>query len=225
MACDKILSVHERIIMAGRFITIEGGEGAGKSSQILRLEQRLKDSGYEIIRTREPGGSDGAEAIRNLLVQGEVNRWDAVSEVLLFLAARRDHVEKKIKPALRDGCWVICDRYQDSTLAYQAYARGLGVEYVNGLYLAAIGNFWPDMTLILDIDPEVGLKRARSSAAAIKNDRFEAEALDFHQRLREGFLDIAAKNQSRCKIIDASGDVDAVHERVWLAVQENYGAA
>jgi dTMP kinase len=203
-------------VTRGRFITFEGGEGAGKSTQVRILGERLRGAGLEAVVTREPGGSPGAEAIRALLVTGEPDRWSAVSETLLMYAARRDHIERTIRPALERGAWVISDRFADSTRAYQ----GAGGQAPQGL-VAAMETFVleevrPDLTLILDLPVEQGLERAglRGGAEA----RFEAKGHAFHQRLREAFLDIARAEPSRCVVLDAAQRPEAVSDAVWSAV-------
>jgi dTMP kinase len=200
----------------GRFITFEGGEGAGKSTQAKLLKERLEGRGTRAVLTREPGGSAGAEQIRKLLVEGEPERWTAMTETLLFLAARSDHVAKLIAPALADGAWVICDRFIDSTLVYQGVARGLGLERVRALQTAALGDIVPDLTLILDLAPDAGLARTQNrSGDETRFERFEAE---FHARLRAAFREIAAEEPGRCVVIDASRSRDEVASEIWRTV-------
>lgn len=201
----------------GRFITFEGGEGAGKSTQLKKLAEALGAAGMEVVTTREPGGSKGAEAIRALLVTGEVDRWDAQTEALLHTAARRDHLARTVWPALERGAWVLCDRFVDSTLAYQGYGHGLKLDFIQGLTRLAIGDFKPDLTLILDLPVEVGLERAGGRGGA--EDRYERMGTEFHQRLRQGFLDIAAKDPDRCAIIDATLDLEGVHQSILRQVK------
>lgn len=205
----------------GLFISFEGGEGSGKSTQIRRLEKWFRDNGRDVVVTREPGGSPGAEEIRNLLLTGDPGRWDAVTEALLMFASRRDHVERTIRPALADGKVVLCDRFADSSVAYQGYGHGLGADYIRNLWNLAIGDFKPTLTLIFDLPIEVGLERAGARFANVSaaEDRFERMGLEFHQRLRDGFKEIAITEASRCRIIDANGDVETVTERVIAAVQ------
>ncbi len=191
----------------GRFITLEGGEGAGKSTQVRRLASSLRGRGLEVVTTREPGGSPGAEEIRTLLVTGDAGRWSPVTETLLHFAARRDHLERTVWPALERGAWVISDRFADSTLAYQGYGLGLDKEVIVRLYANVVGNFYPDLTLILDLPAGAGLARAKARSAA---DRYEDMDISFHRRLCEGFLDIAAHDPRRCAIIDAAGTEDFV---------------
>src|SRR6266478_1946354 len=200
----------------GRLITMEGGEGAGKSTQVDLLLSALGHAGIATQRTREPGGSEGAEAIRHLLLDGATERWDAVGEALLLYAARRDHVVRLIRPALDRGVWVVCDRFADSTLAYQGYGRGLPIADLLTLHNFALGDFAPDLTLILDLPVAEGLARAaRRSGNA---DRFERLDHAFHERLRHGFHEIAAAEPKRCVVIDAQGDPESVHRTVLAAV-------
>ncbi len=199
----------------GLFITLEGGEGSGKTSQINRLSEFLVSEGHRIITTREPGGTYEGEAVRDLLVQREGGNWSAMAEVLLLFAARLMHIEKVIKPALENGKIVICDRFTDSTFAYQGYGRGLDVEKIKSLKQLSIGEFDPDITFILDIDVSVGLERSNKRLAANQGtdkteDRFERMDIEFHEKLRHGFLDIAKNDPNRCYVIDASQDMDNV---------------
>ncbi len=194
----------------GVFVSIEGGEGGGKSTQIALLCEALRARGKTVLATREPGGSEGAEAIRALLVQGETGRWDAMSELLLLLAARRDHLRRTILPALAEGAWVVSDRFGDSTMAYQGYAHGLGRAVVETLAQAAIDGFSPALTFILDLPVAEGLARAGGRGPS-GEDRFERMGTAFHQRLRDGFLDIARREPERCRVVDASRPVAAVH--------------
>lgn len=193
----------------GCFITLEGGEGAGKTTQIVRLKSWLEAQGKKVITTREPGGSVGAEAIRGLLVEGDTHRWDAVTEALLLYAARRDHVEKIIKPALADGQWVISDRFYDSTIAYQGYGQGVALPTLEALRGLAIGDLKPDLTLVLDLPVETGLQRA-----AVQQ-RYERMGLPFHQKLREGFLAIARAEPARVKVVDATQSIQTVETSIY----------
>ena len=201
----------------GRFITLEGGEGVGKSTQLRLLGETLAGRGYPVLITREPGGSPGAEQIRRLLVEGEVGRWDAMTEALLHFAARRDHLVKTIWPALADGVWVLSDRFADSTLAYQGYGHGLPLNGMEQLAALVLGNFTPDLTLVLDLPVEEGLRRARGRDSA--EDRYERMDTTFHRRLREGFLEIARFHPERCVVVTAQGSVELVRERVRAAVE------
>lgn len=200
----------------GRFITLEGGEGTGKSTQVACLADRLREAGHEVVVTREPGGTPGAEAIRALLVQGEVDRWDALSETFLLNAARHDHVARVIEPALAGGAWVVCDRYVDSTLVYQGIAKGLDRDLLVRLHEQATGPLWPDLTLVLDVPAAIGLARAASRRG--DETRFEAHDAAFHERLRAGFLDLAARDPGRCAVIDTTADLAAVTAAVWQVV-------
>jgi len=206
--------------VSARFITIEGGEGAGKSTQVRRLAEALRARGHRVVETREPGGSPGAEVIRGLLVSGASDRWDAWTEALLVTAARRDHVVRTIRPALDGGAWVISDRFFDSTLAYQGIAKGAGEAETRALQRLALGDFAPDLTLVLDLPAETGLARAlaRASAQGEAVSRFEALDLAFHHRLRAAFRAIAAAEPARCAVIDATAAVDDVAAAVWATV-------
>lgn len=186
---------------AGRFITLEGGEGTGKSTLARGLAEHLRAQGVEAVLTREPGGAPGADAIRALLVSGDANRWSAMEEALLFAAARLNHLNNTIRPALARGAWVICDRYYDSTRAYQVAAGGLDPKTLDTLN-ALIEAPAPHRTFVLDIDPAVGL--ARSQGAHVGEDRFEKKAADFHARVRAEFRAIAEREPRRCVVIDAS---------------------
>jgi dTMP kinase len=203
-------------VARGRFITFEGGEGAGKSTQVRQLAARLKAAGREVVATREPGGSPGAEAIRALLVQGEADRWSALTETLLMYAARRDHIERVIAPALARGAWVICDRFADSTRAYQGAAGGADPALIRTLETAILGENRPDLTLILDLPVAEGL--ARASGRGDAEGRFEAKGQAFHERLRQAFLEIARAEPRRCAVIDAARSPDEVEALIWSAV-------
>jgi dTMP kinase len=205
-------------VTRGRFITFEGGEGAGKSTQVRLLTAALAGQGRDVLATREPGGATGAEEIRRLLVSGDPNRWDGVTEALLHFAARRDHLARTVWPALDAGRWVVSDRFADSTMAYQGYGHSLGREPIERLYAVAVGDFAPDLTLILDIAPEAGVIRAHARRDG--EDRYERMDISFHQRLRAGFLEIAAREPQRCVIIDASRSVDEVHAVILNAVAD-----
>jgi dTMP kinase len=202
--------------MTGRFITLEGGEGSGKTTQIELLRAHYNKHGKKCLITREPGGSPGAEAIRNLLLTGSADKWNPIAETLLFQAARIEHVEHVIKPALARGEIVICDRFLDSTLVYQGIAKGLGIEYVRTLHQLTLGDFAPDLTLILDIDPSIGLKRA--SVRAGNETRFENMDIAFHKRVREGFLMLAEQQPERYKIINATQRAEVVNQAIIAAL-------
>ena len=204
----------------GRFITFEGGEGAGKTTQLGLLSASLRQAGVPVLLTREPGGSLGAEEIRTMLVTGEIGRWDAISEALLHFAARCDHVEKLIKPALEGGTWVLCDRFADSTMAYQGYGHGLGREKIEALQQYAIGAFLPDLTLILDMPVELGLARAAERNEG--KSRYEQLDPGFHERVREGFRETAIAEPKRCIIIDSQDRVAAVQDAIRKAIVDRF---
>lgn len=208
---------------APRFITLEGGEGAGKSTHLKRLGEELRAAGETVVLTREPGGSPGAEQIRALLVGGAVDRWEPMTEALLHYAARSDHVERTIQPALEAGSWVISDRFANSTMAYQGYAQGVPRERIEELHRVVLGDFGPALTLILDIPIEVGLIRARARSGGAGEDRYERMGQEFHERLRAGYLDIAVREPVRCVIIDGSRPVDLVAAAIRAAVRERLG--
>lgn len=211
--------------MTGRFITLEGGEGTGKSTQLRRLVAALEGKGLGVLATREPGGSPGAEQIRDLLVNGAPGRWDAMTETLLVYAARADHVGRSIGPALLADKWVICDRFSDSTYAYQGGGRGLARETIRRIDAVVLDDFKPDLTLVLDLDVETGLARAmaRAKDQTKAETRFEQFDRDFHERLRQAFLDIAKRNPDRCILIDASGSEDDVAAAIWAQVSRRFG--
>jgi dTMP kinase len=204
-------------VVQGRFITFEGGEGAGKSTQLKRLVARLEAAGREVVATREPGGSPGAESIRELVLNGSADRWSPVTETLLMYAARRDHVERVIRPALERGAWVICDRFADSTRAYQGAAGGVEPGLIAAMETYVLEQTRPDLTLIFDLPVDVGLERAHARAGS--EMRFESKGLAFHERLRAGFLAIARGEPDRCAVIDACGTLDEVEAAVWTAVE------
>ncbi len=205
----------------GRFITLEGGEGAGKSTQIARLKAWLESRGKTVVATREPGGSPGAEMIRKLLVEGPADRWDGPTEALLHFAARRDHLRSTVWPALKRGDWVVSDRFADSTRAYQGYGHGLELAMLERLYEAAVGDFGPDLTLILDLPIDIGLARAAARRGA--ETRYESLPVDFHQRVKAGFLDIAKRDPRRCIVIDAARDIDTLAADIARTVGERLG--
>lgn len=195
--------------MRGLFITFEGGEGAGKSTQIGRLAEVLKARGNDVIVTREPGGSPGAEAVRYVLLSGAAEKFGPEMEAILFASARNDHVEQVIRPAVESGKIVLCDRFMDSSRVYQGVTGGLNPEFMRQLEEVAINGMRPDLTLILDIDPKLGLERAAKRRAG-PADRYEKETLALHQRRRAGFLDIAKAEPQRCRVIDAGADPETV---------------
>ena len=204
----------------GRFISFEGGEGAGKSTQARRLAAALEKRGISCVITREPGGSVGAEDIRKLLVNGEPGRWDGLTETLLLYAARADHVARTIKPAMEHGRWVLCDRFADSSWAYQGAGRGIDRETVRRIESVAIGDFKPELTFVLDLPAEEGLKRANARASA--ESRFEQFDIGFHERLRQAFLEIARRAPDRCTVIDAGADENTVAEAIWAAAAARF---
>ncbi|HJU19938.1 MAG TPA: dTMP kinase [Stellaceae bacterium] len=205
----------------GTFITLEGGEGAGKTTQAGLLVAALGRAGIAACGTREPGGSPGGEAIRRLLLADQGTLWDATSEALLLIAARREHVVRTILPALDRGVWVVSDRFADSTLAYQGYGRGLPLAGLAQVQRFALGEFAPDLTVILDVPTEEGL--ARAAARGTAGDRFERLDRAFHERLREGFLAVARDHAARCVVVDASADAQSVHRAVLAAVARRCG--
>lgn len=208
----------------GRFITFEGGEGAGKSTQARRLAKAIADRGLECVVTREPGGTPRAEALREFILSGAAARFGAAGEALLFGAARIDHLDTLIAPALARGAWVVCDRFVDSTRAYQGAAGKLDPAMIAALERISVGAAMPDLTLILDLPVEAGMARAEArGGAAGGKDRFEREGVDFHKTLRQAFLDIAAAEPGRCVVVDAAKSVDQVARRVWAAVTRHFG--
>ncbi len=204
----------------GQFITFEGGEGAGKSTQAKLLSEALESAGIETLLTREPGGTFGAEAIRKLVLTGTHERWSGMTELLLMYAARLDHVEKLIKPALARGVWVISDRFADSSLAYQGYARGLGPQKVKALHDVVMSGFEPNLTILFDIDPILAQKRVETRGEDLS--RFDKESIEFHNLLRDAFLDIANENEKRFFTLDAGASRDAVQSRIIYALTTRY---
>ncbi|HVW91072.1 MAG TPA: dTMP kinase [Devosia sp.] len=209
-----------------RFLTFEGGEGVGKSTQVKRLAARLGDRGISAVRTREPGGTPKAEAIRSLILQGRSESWGAGAEAVLFAAARLDHVSQLVAPNLKAGKWVISDRFHDSTRAYQGLTGGVDEKLIKGLEMLALDGHVPDMTIILDMDPARAFERVAQreleAGLVATGDRFEKEDLDWHRRLRLAFLEIAAANASRCVVIDADCGEDELEEAVWRAVSGRF---
>jgi dTMP kinase len=204
--------------MPGLFITFEGGEGTGKSTQIKRLAERLNAAERPIVQTREPGGTREAEAIRSLLVSGDVGRWTPKSEALLNYAAREQHLDQVIRPALAIGAVVLCDRFMDSTRAYQGYAGGCDQTFIDALEKNIVGATRPHLTLVFDLDPVIGLARAKDRGDVLSEDRYERKGLAFHRKLRDGFLDILRRNPKRCRLVDASQPIDEVEASVWSIV-------
>ena len=201
----------------GRFITLEGGEGAGKSTQIQVIKDYLMTRGNDVVVTREPGGTSEGQEIRNLLVSGDKDKWSPLSETLLILADRAAHLERVIRPALAEGKYVVCDRFFDSTKAYQGVAGGLGLDVIHNLQQPVLGTTLPDVTLLLDIDPEKGLRRAQERGGEL---RFESKTLAYHRTLRNAFLDFAAQEPDRIFVIDADRDVEAVSDDILAVLDE-----
>lgn len=211
--------------MTARFITFEGGEGVGKSTQIKRLISNLTRAGVHSVRTREPGGTPRAEAIRSFLLQGQCEAWGPSAEAVLFAAARLDHVRSLIAPNLESGKWVLSDRFSDSTRAYQGLTGGVPVKLINALETLALDGHAPDLTIILDLDPRVAFERLAARAedeGGPTPDRFEREAADWHGRLRESFLEIADNNRERCVVISADADSDMVEAEIWQVMLRRF---
>jgi dTMP kinase len=200
-----------------KFVTFEGGEGGGKSTQLRLLAEALRKMGEAVVSTREPGGAPGAEEIRRLLVEGEIGRWPADAEALLHFAARAEHLAKVIRPALEQGRWVLCDRFADSTLAYQGYGQAQDLNWLRLLRAQIVGKTEPGLTLILDLPVEIGLGRVS------EQQRYERMGRAFHERLHAGFLAIAKEEPDRCKVIDATRPIDAVAADVRAAVAKQFG--
>jgi dTMP kinase len=209
----------------GRFITFEGGEGSGKSTQIKTLAARLDAAELRAIVTREPGGSPGAEIIRHLVLSGMGKLLGAEAETLLFAAARDDHVHTVIEPALSQGTWVLCDRFSDSTRVYQGRLGKVAPAVLNAMERVTIGDLKPDVTVILDVPVEIGMARAAARRGTGAPDRFEAEDVKFHQQLRDGYRQIAADEPQRCVLIDATADPGTVAANVWAAIRDRLFAS
>ncbi|MDE2578449.1 MAG: dTMP kinase [Hyphomicrobiales bacterium] len=203
---------------SGRFITFEGGEGAGKTTQMAMLARRLEALGLAVVTTREPGGSPRAEILRAALLSGKFAAIGPEGEAILFNAARIDHIDTKIAPALARGDWVLCDRFADSTRAYQGVAGKASPRLIEELERVSVGDMRPDLTLLLDIAPEIGLARAQARSGAF--DRFESEAIHFHRALRRAFLDIAAREPQRIVVVDAEASPEEMSDFIWRAVQQ-----
>lgn len=206
----------------GRFITFEGGEGTGKSTQLHLLAERLRGLGIEVVETREPGGTQGAEIVRRTILSGRVAMLGPFAEALLMNAARDDHLSEVIRPALESGKWVLCDRFADSTRAYQGTLGGVERGLLEAFERSVIGKDWPDLTLLLDLDPEVGLERARTVTRQTGDtaDRFEDERIESHRKLRDAFRAIAGAEPDRCVLIDAGRTIVEVADDIWEAVSE-----
>ncbi len=203
------------------FITFEGGEGVGKSTQIRSFCDYLIKTGIEVVMTREPGGCDNALVLRKLLVEGDPDRWDGISETLLYSAARNEHLRQVIRPELSKGRWVVCDRFADSTHVYQGEGRGVPYDTLEYISNIVVADSWPDLTFILDMPAEAGLSRAHGRQEDMFENRFESIEESFHQRVRKGFLKIAADNPDRCRVINADGSIEEVHDRL-LKAFHNY---
>ena len=206
--------------MRGHFITFEGGEGSGKSTHAATLEQRLKSFGIDVVLTREPGGSTGAEIIRHIILSGIAKPLGAETETILFAAARDDHVRATISPALTEGKWVICDRFIDSTRVYQGILGKVDGKLIRSLERVTVGPNMPDLTFILDVPAAVGLARASTRRGTGAADRFESESVEYHERLRQAFLALGKLEPKRCVVIDGRAPRDVVAERIWTAVSE-----
>ena len=218
---DQTVVIGEReprLRPRGRVVTFEGGEGAGKSTQVVRLASRLRERGLTALVTREPGGSPGAEAIRHILLSGAVEPLGPEVEAILFAAARGDHVDSMIRPALSRGDWVICDRFVDSTRVYQGATGAVEPRLIAALEAISVGPFMPDLTLLLDIPAAEGLNRASERRGLAAIDRFEKDAVDLHERRRTAYLELARAEPSRFAVVDASQPVDSVAEAIWYAV-------
>lgn len=216
----------------GKFITFEGGEGSGKSTQARRLVERLRKSGVDIVLTREPGGTEAGKAIRRILTDAEANYdLDPICEAMLFCADRRNHLTRLVWPAMEAGKWVISDRFADSTMAYQGYGHGQDREMLGKAYQLIAGDFQPDLTFLCDIDPEKGLSRSRAvlqataDAVEAKEHRFEDMELAFHKRLREGFLEIARQSSGRFVVLDAEETPDSLHEKIMNEIEKRFALA
>lgn len=203
--------------MPGTFVTFEGGEGTGKSTQIGRLAARLREHGRDVVVTREPGGTPEAEALRALLVSGEPGRWTAKAEALLNFAARDSHLTQVIRPTLEQGMIVLSDRFMDSTRVYQGTAGGVDAHLIDMLERTIVGETKPDLTLIFDLDPALGLQRAKLRDGG--EDRYERKGLEFHSKLRDGFLKILRREPNRCRLVDAALPADEVEQTVWSIVE------
>ncbi len=210
--------------MRGHFITFEGGEGSGKSTHAATLAQRLKSQGIDVVLTREPGGSTGAEIIRHILLSGIAKPLGAETETILFAAARDDHVRATIMPALQAGRWVICDRFIDSTRVYQGVLGKVDGKLIRSLERVTVGAAMPELTFILDVPASVGLARAKSRRGAATADRFEAESVEYHENLRQAYLALAKLEPKRCIVVDGRAPRDVVAERIWDAVRERLQA-
>ena len=204
----------------GKYITIEGGEGTGKTTQIKLLEIFLKKKKIKFITTREPGGSKGAEKIRKLILKSNQNDWSPMTEALLHISARSDHLEKKIKPNLKKGIWVICDRFRDSTMAYQGYGNGLKLDVLEMLQESIFDKLNADLTIILDTLPNISLSRARKRKNG--NQKYENMGINFHKKVRKGFIEIAKKNKKRCKLLSANDDRREINKKIIKIIEKQF---
>lgn len=228
MSLGTIEAARDNVVSSkGYFITFEGGEGTGKSTQLKLLSEYLRQKGIKNIQTKEPGGTEIGLELRRLLVTGDKDKFDAVTECLLYYADRRIHLTSKVLPAIASGDWVLSDRFADSTVAYQyyGYARKVPLETLNGLYQIAVGDFKPDLTLIFDLDPEIGLSRSfkKAQGMAVKETRHESRGLEFHSNLRQGYLEIARNNPDRCVVIDADKSIEDLHQEVVKIIEDRFG--
>lgn len=208
--------------MSGCFITFEGGEGTGKSTQVRLFAERLEQAGVQVKTTREPGGTPLAERLRNVILSGEAKVAGPAMEAVLFAAARADHINRLIKPAVSAGRWVVSDRFSDSTRVYQAIS-GVAPELLQEIEREALDGFMPNLTVILDIDTSVAAGRAAARRKGDTPDRFESEGIEFHEKVRQGFLDVAEGEPARCVVVDADGSIDEVADRVFAAVDARLG--
>lgn len=204
--------------MRGRFITFEGGEGTGKSTQVVLLAERLREEGLEVVTTREPGGSPGAEIIRHVLLSGAAKPLGPEAEAMLFASARDDHLNQTIRPALARGAWVICDRFADSTRIYQGVLGKVDPRLIHRLERLVVGPTVPDLTIVLDVPAQIGLARARARRGGREADRFEGENVEYHEKLREAFRRLAIEESDRCALISAQAPPDVVAESIWQTV-------
>lgn len=218
---------HKASQPKGYFITFEGGEGTGKSTQLRLLSEYLQQKKINNIQTKEPGGTEIGLELRRLLVTGDKDKFDAVTECLLYYADRRLHLTSKVWPALNEGNWVLSDRFADSTVAYQyyGYAGKVPLETLNQLYQIAVGDFKPDLTLIFDLDPEIGLERSfkKAQGMEVKETRHESRGLAFHNNLRQGYLEIARENPDRCVVVDANKTIEELHQEVVRIIEDRFG--
>ncbi|MEH6477138.1 MAG: dTMP kinase [Sneathiella sp.] len=210
----------ETVKTPGKFITLEGGDGSGKSTQAKQLAAFLEEQGKEVVLTREPGGAPGSDDIRQLILTGDPDRWDVIGETLLFYASRRNHLRLTIWPALAAGKWVISDRFADSTMAYQGYGNQMDLDDVQKIHDVTVGDFEPDLTYILDIDVKAGLNRTQGRNH--DEDRFERMDLSVHERMREGFFQIAKENSHRCVIVNSDRDIEDIQTEMRNILKDRY---